>query len=215
MTWNQTISGKAFDLVHPLPEQVDFDDMAWHLSRICRFNGGTKDFYSVAEHSTRVASIVCDRAERGEAERLAPAYALIHDAHEYVLGDDTTVKKEALPVVAAELYGPDAAVMFRAVVRAQVERIDAAIHAAAGLPYPAPLSIQKSIKQADLQMLVTERRDHLAPCGRPWSVDALNIHPVERPLDVPLSMFNAERVFRRFCDLLLPVFAASNKTVTA
>lgn len=59
MTWIQTFSGRRFDIANPKPESVWLEDIAHSLSMQCRYNGHCQHFYSVAEHSTYVAAIVC------------------------------------------------------------------------------------------------------------------------------------------------------------
>ena len=49
-----TNSGILFNLLDPDPEDILIEDIAVHLSRIARWNGGTKKFYSVAEHCCAV-----------------------------------------------------------------------------------------------------------------------------------------------------------------
>jgi len=69
------------------PEDIDIKDIAHHLSRICRWNGGVNGFYSVAEHSIKVAKAV------------APEYqlwGLLHDAVETYIGDITRPVKSRL-----------------------------------------------------------------------------------------------------------------------
>ena len=53
--WIQTHSGLAFDLLDPKPDQINIHDIANALSKLCRFTGHVKQFYSVAEHSIRVS----------------------------------------------------------------------------------------------------------------------------------------------------------------
>lgn len=58
-------------------------DIARGLSNCCRFSGQLpRDFYSVAQHSLLVASLVCQEARIRRA-------ALLHDASEAYLGDMT------------------------------------------------------------------------------------------------------------------------------
>lgn len=75
--WVMTASGRALDPFSPDPEQIAIEDIAHHLSQICRFGGATALHYSVAQHSVYVAR------EMQEWSR----FALLHDASEYVLGD--------------------------------------------------------------------------------------------------------------------------------
>src|SRR5271157_4777165 len=53
--WLQTASGAPFDLAAQNEEQVSINDIAAHLSKICRFAGATTQFYSVAQHSVLVS----------------------------------------------------------------------------------------------------------------------------------------------------------------
>jgi len=45
-----TFSGKHFWPLDPKPEDINLQDIIHALSNICRFNGHTNRFYSVAEH---------------------------------------------------------------------------------------------------------------------------------------------------------------------
>ena len=51
MSYITTFTGKHFDPIHPVPEKIDVKDIAHALSLICRANGHTRFFYSVAQHS--------------------------------------------------------------------------------------------------------------------------------------------------------------------
>lgn len=59
---------------------LDFRDVSRSISKICRYNGACKLFYSVAEHSM----ILADTFEEPELKM----YALLHDAQEAYLGDN-------------------------------------------------------------------------------------------------------------------------------
>jgi uncharacterized protein len=80
-------SGSWFDLLDPWNSQFTIQDIAQGLGNICRYAGQCSQFYSVAEHSLHVSSIV-------------PSYkieALMHDAAEAFLGDVTRPLKQLLP----------------------------------------------------------------------------------------------------------------------
>ena len=84
MTWIQTFSGKKFSLVDPQPEDVDIVDIISALGNLCRFNGHCRKFYSVLQHSVRVAEL-CGEDQRYDG--------LMHDAGEAYYGDITRPMK--------------------------------------------------------------------------------------------------------------------------
>lgn len=51
----ETVTGREFNVIEPTADMFDFEDIAKSLSLICRYNGHVPSFYSVAEHSVRVA----------------------------------------------------------------------------------------------------------------------------------------------------------------
>lgn len=80
-------SGLRVDPLDLSADDITIEDIAHHLSRICRFNGGVPSFYSVAEHSLRVAQKV---------DRRHAKWAMLHDAAEAYLGDITRPIKSRL-----------------------------------------------------------------------------------------------------------------------
>ena len=88
--WIFTQSGIRFYPLDPRAEEVDLEDIASSLSKICRWNGHTREFYSVAQHAVTVAELV---------ENLAPDLALAalhHDSAEAYLSDITRPVKKML-----------------------------------------------------------------------------------------------------------------------
>lgn len=83
MTVVATQSGGLVDLIRPDPGTIDIRDIAHALAHLCRFNGHTRRFYSVAEHSVLVAREAMVRGASAETQMLA----LLHDAAEAYLGD--------------------------------------------------------------------------------------------------------------------------------
>jgi hypothetical protein len=80
--YNQTLaSGHPFWSLVPSADDVNIEDIASHLSRLCRFNGALKEsveIYTVAQHSCLVSDHLPDEFK---------LEGLLHDAQEYVLGD--------------------------------------------------------------------------------------------------------------------------------
>ena len=78
-----TYSGRHFWPLDPWPEEVTLEDITHALSNICRFNGHTNRFYSVAEHSLNVAWLL---KRRGASPKII-LYGLLHDAAEAYVCD--------------------------------------------------------------------------------------------------------------------------------
>jgi len=86
--WITTFTGKKFHFLDPQPDEICIEDIAHHLSLVCRFTGACREFYSVAEHSTRMAKIV---------PREYRLHALLHDASEAYLPDLPRPEKAEIP----------------------------------------------------------------------------------------------------------------------
>lgn len=86
-SWIITHTGVHFDPLNATVDTVVLEDIAHALSHICRFNGHTKYFYSVAEHSVHVSKLVSERYAKE---------ALLHDATEAYLMDVCTPLKRRM-----------------------------------------------------------------------------------------------------------------------
>jgi len=142
----QTFTGRAFYPLDPRIEDVDIRDIAHALSNLCRFNGHSKRFYSVAEHSSNMARTLRRRGASLEDQRLA----LLHDAAEaYLLDIPRPLKRLSImaPYIEAEL------------------RIEATIAAALGLR-----TIAKSplVEEYDTRILVDEAEALMRVDIIPW-----------------------------------------------
>lgn len=150
-----TSSGRLVDLLNPKSADIDFTDIAEHLSKENRYNGGTPDTaYSVAEHLCRGADAIVEDL----GDTVAAGYFLLHDCPEAYLKDDPTPKKNALARIAQADFG----VLGEAVLSSfdkLTRNFDAAIAVAAGLDYPWPEPIANIVHRYDQIMLVTEWRD--------------------------------------------------------
>jgi len=132
----QTIGGKQFFPLDPRPEDIDVRDIAHALSHICRFGGHCHTFYSVGEHSVRVALAILE-AGGSYAEQLE---GLLHDAAEAYVGAMVWPLKRS-----GEVTG----------YREIEHRIEEVIAEKFGLP----LKRSPIVKRFDLVLLSTEKRD--------------------------------------------------------
>lgn len=174
--WFLSCKGKK---IHPFdlhPEDVDIEEIAHSLSRQCRFQGHTRSFYSVAQHSVLVSS------------NLPYDYRLIgllHDATEAYCGDLIRPIKWNMP-----LY----------------QRMEKdmwwAIATALNLSYEIP----EIVKEIDNRALFTERRDLFPPgvYDREWNGQHGEFEPFQSTI-IPLAPEQAEFVFlQRYNHLRLP-----------
>lgn len=76
--WMQTYTGRQFWPLDPRDEELDIRDIAHALSHTCRYNGHVDRFYSVAEHSVLLSTVVSAENQ---------LWALMHDAAEAYIGD--------------------------------------------------------------------------------------------------------------------------------
>lgn len=141
--WIQTLSGRAFDFVDMTANVWDEKEVATVLSRLPRFNGHSRWFYSVAQHSVLVA-----RQCYGRRLKLP---ALLHDAPEAIIGDVSAPLKAYLEIGSRGLKE----------LEADIWNWVADVHEF------APESIEE-IKHEDWRALATEARDLMALKPRPW-----------------------------------------------
>lgn len=150
--WCQTFTSKRFYPLEPERNEYDIVDIAHQLSLKCRFSGACSVFYSVAEHSCRVAEILPDEF------KLA---GLLHDSSEQQLPDCCRPIKSAVM-----LQCPDGLHSFRDIE----DRMLACIAKTFGFQFPLP----KEVKAADWKLLATEARDLM---GTTLNWD-LNVEPL-------------------------------------
>lgn len=84
----RTFTGKQFYPFQMHRNEYDIHDIAHALSNLCRYNGHSKLFYSVGQHSVYVSKLV---------SREDALEALLHDAAEAYIGDIPRPMKRTLP----------------------------------------------------------------------------------------------------------------------
>lgn len=124
-----TFTGLRFCYYDPQPQSVSLQDIAHHLSLLCRWGGACSQFYSVAQHSVLVSHLCPPALAR---------WGLLHDAAEAYFGDLQGGIKLMLP----EYKEMEVRAM-----QVIAERF--------GLPWPQP----PQLKQFDLLALALEARD--------------------------------------------------------
>ena len=93
-----TVSCKYVDLNDLKPDDIDITDIAHALSQLCRYNGHTNRFLSVAEHCVRLARYAYTYLPKEDNFNVEVAKALLlHDATEAYVGDVIYPLKKFLP----------------------------------------------------------------------------------------------------------------------
>jgi hypothetical protein len=142
MSWIQTFTGQAFDPFTPDLATIHYKDIAHALAHQCRFTGHTNEFYSIAQHSVIVATLV------PQPLQLA---ALLHDASEAYLCDIARPIKQQPEM---QFYR-DAELLLERMINARFGCQPTAEGA-------------QQIKHIDYCVLLAEKRDLLGPCAHPW-----------------------------------------------
>lgn len=156
----------------PRPEDICLEDITHCLARLCRWGGDTDGFYSVAQHSVLVASIL---------PRHLQVAGLLHDATEAYISDIPKPAKRSLPEydLAEERL---AQVIFQ--------------------HFRVPFENLGKVKEADLIVLAAEARDLFTPkrdfiFDTPIRLFAETVGHIE-----PLNYLAAEELFRQRADEL-------------
>ncbi|WP_374074395.1 HD family phosphohydrolase [Bdellovibrio bacteriovorus] len=140
-SWVITLSGNRFNILNPDPNAVKIEDIACALARQARFNGHTRFFYSVGQHS-------CLGAEVSPTKEIA-LHMLFHDATEAYIGDLVSPIKALLP---------------------DFELIESRIHWAISQKFNMEYPLPKVVKQIDRRLLATEVRDLITKDLKSWSI---------------------------------------------
>lgn len=166
--WMLTFTGRKFYPLYPEPEDFFIEDIAHALAHICRFGGHTKKFYSVAEHSIRVAEM---------APKEFKLCALLHDAAEAYIGDMIYPLKECMP---------------------EFQDAEALIWSALAKRFNLPEVMPPEVKAIDDRMLLTERRELLTQpvTASPWFQEQITTpYGDDYVILAPLAPKTAERSF--------------------
>ena len=155
MTYVSTYLGNRFYPLEPRIDKLDIEDIAHGLAFQCRFNGQTCQFYSVAQHSLIVSSLVADELKFA---------ALLHDAAEAYLGDMVKPLKILLPAFA---------------------QIEDQVTSLIAQEFKLDFGNYAPIKNADLIALATEKRDLMPYSVEDWDhlTDILPMQKIIAPMN--------------------------------
>lgn len=141
--WIQIADGSDFEPYHCTKDDISIEVIAAALSKLCRFSGHTKRFYSVAEHSIHVSNLL-------PAElKLA---GLLHDAHEALTGFGDVVN----PMKTLDLKMLEKSIDFQIALHFGIDH---------------NLFYHELVKEADLRMLHTEKVFIMKKCARDWNIE--------------------------------------------
>lgn len=138
--WMRTRSGGRFYPADPQPEDINILDIASGLSKECRYGGQLDCFYSVAEHSILVASVLPPELK---------LQGLLHDAPEAWLRDMVRPAKVLLPEYCA---------------------LEDKAWAAVAERFWLPRELDQLVKQADNDVLLAEKVQLFAEDTSDWAI---------------------------------------------
>lgn len=158
--WMQVASGGRVYPFDPRPEEIHIQDIAAALSKICRFGGHCREFYSVAQHSVLV-SRVCESEDA--------LWGLLHDASEAYLGDiPRPIKRHSSMWIYSE-------------AEQQVMAAVASRFGLGGAP-EGDWNMPRSVHRADEVLLATEARDLMGNSALERWDSLTGIEPLEDPI---------------------------------
>ena len=187
MTWIQTWTGQAVDLLAPDPRTILIEDIAHALSLITRYTGHTDELYSVAQHSVLVS------------QQVGPPWeleGLMHDASEAYLNDVSAPAKlamrELMHKAVTAIVGHHAWPGYDQPARSPYDELEIRMGVAVAQRFGLQREMPPSVKQADMRMLITEKA-MLGKEPKPWDLKG-EPYPIDI---VPWTAGVSERVFLR------------------
>lgn len=145
--WMVLGDGKRFNFLDPRPEDIKIDDIVRGLSKLCRYCGQCRGFFSVAQHSVLVAKCVPARFK---------LEALLHDSAEAYLGDIIQPVKRFLP---------------------EFRRMEQHVWRAIAAAFDLPEQMSPEVKEADRRMMVTEKRCLFPDHTPEWQLEKQGVVP--------------------------------------
>ncbi len=152
-SWIQSRHGRQLFPLDCRPEDLHLDDIASSLSKICRFGGHCKEFYSVAEHSVRVSMVLPDDYA---------SWGLLHDAAEMLIGDIVRPLKRHLFYALGDMGSAEFS----------IDDIEHQILGCVAKRFNLPSftgDLLEAVTAADNTLLITEKRDLLTMPPKEWT----------------------------------------------
>src|SRR4030065_538914 len=147
----ETYTGKKFYILDPQPEDISIIDIAHALSMMCRFNGHSKYFYSVAEHSILVSDFSSPENQ---------LWGLLHDASEAYLADIPSPIKPLL---------------------VNYKDLEKKVMAVICDKFNLPLNQPDEVSVVDVMILRVEAHELMSSKGSLWEVNNKNTTPLFPP----------------------------------
>lgn len=159
--WMQSYSSKVVTPRELKPEQVSLDDIAHTLAQKVRFNGHLRELgYSVAQHCVLGA---------GQIAGPFKLAFLLHEVSEVYLPDIPAPLKPYVSVD-TDRCDNDGDPMIMSWAALENQHADA-VFEALGLSSLRSLIDSPEVRDMDLRMLMTEKRDLASPEPEPWGID--------------------------------------------
>ena len=178
--WQQTYpTATQFWSLDPRPEEIHIEDIAHALSLQCRFAGHVKHFYSVAQHSWYVS------------QNVPPEFALwglLHDSAEAYLGDMIR------PLKKTKELGLEYCIIERQLMTVIAKKFGLSLE---HVKESTDLLEPAEVIEADQRILMTEKRDIVAPPQVPWG--EMQGYKVE-PYDFNIIEWSPRKAEVRFLD---------------
>lgn len=169
--WMQTFTGRRFFPLDLRAEDLDIEDIGHALGLLCRYNGHTSRFYSVAEHSV----LMVEHAFAHGVGRSTLRTILMHDAAEAYVGDCAYAVKQVIPGFKE--------------LEAKVEKV-----LAEKFYLDQSFDTKKAVKELDRRIVLNERRA-LLKSKHEWVADAYE------PLNVVIRCWAPSVATHYFLDL--------------
>lgn len=160
------VGTKLFNLREPFTHDYDLRDAVKAISQICRFQGQSNGFYSVAQHCVVVSTLL---------DNTTPWDGLAHDLAEAYTGDLISPWKQLIREEAPNLW-------------ARIRTIEQAVENAFLFD-----GHHSEVKRGDLLALATERRD-LIPAAPGLDDHWPDIDPIDYQIK-PLTPVQAEKAW--------------------